>query len=336
MVPGWKIYYMPWILLASLALDHLVGDPRSIPHPVVWMGRLISAFERILLPLGQRKGSRIPAVEQMAGVILAAVVPLVSLAAAWAITKAASGLHQFLGIAVSVWLISTTIAAKGLADAALEVLKPLQNGDLETARLKVGQIVGRDTHFLDEGEVTRAVVETVAENIVDAIVAPFLFGLLGGAPLAFWYRAVNTLDSMVGYKNDRYRYFGWASARLDDLANWIPARITGVLIPAAAWLRGYDARAALRIIRRDASKHPSPNSGIPEAGFAGALGVQLGGRNYYGGIPSDRARLGDPKRPLEMEDVTRAIGLMRTVTWLLGLLVLMAGAVSQGAFLLSR
>ena len=229
---------------------------------------------------------------------------------------AARSIHAWLGYLVSTWFISTTIAIKGLKDAAYLVYNPLRAGNLADARKYTGYIVGRDTDALDEEELTRAVVETVAENIVDAVIAPLFYALIGGAPLAMLYRASNTLDSMVGYRNDRYRHFGWASARWDDAMNWIPARLTGLLLILVALLQpGLSAKRAAAAIRRFAHLHPSPNSGIPESAVAGALGIELGGLNVYGGAASERARLGWPLRPRTQQDIVYAVRMLYGVSF---------------------
>ncbi len=229
---------------------------------------------------------------------------------------AARSIHEWLGYLVSTWFISTTIAIKGLKDAAYLVYNPLRTGNLADARKYTGYIVGRDTDELGEEELTRAVVETVAENIVDAVIAPLFYALIGGAPLAMLYRASNTLDSMVGYRNDRYRHFGWASARWDDAMNWIPARLTGLLLILVALLQpGLSAKRAAAAIRRFAHLHPSPNSGIPESAVAGALGIELGGLNVYGGAASERARLGWPLRPRTQQDIVYAVRMLYGVSF---------------------
>lgn len=300
--------------LLAVAVDWIVGDPARLPHPVVWIGRLIARLEKRLL----RRQS--PGLVRGKGAVLTAVVTLVSFAAAWATVWVAERIHPWLGFAAGVWIVSATIAVKGLKQAAYRVYEPLIRGDMAEAREKVGWIVGRDTHDLNEAEVSRAAVETVAENTVDAFVAPIFFALIGGAPLALLYRAANTLDSMVGYRNDKYRYFGWASARLDDVLNWLPARLTGWLLAlAAACLPQASARDARQAVRRFARLHPSPNSGIPESAAAGALGIELGGTNRYGGVVSERARMGWPRRPLEADDIVRTVRLLYIVSyWIAG------------------
>jgi adenosylcobinamide-phosphate synthase len=208
-------------------------------------------------------------------------------------------------------LISTTIAIKGLASAGKSVKEPLAEGDLVRARKSLSMIVGRDTEHLEESEIVRGAVETVSENTVDGITAPLFWALIGGAPLAMAYRAVNTLDSMVGYKNEQYFQFGWASARLDDIVNWLPARLTALTMWfSSLFIRGSRHRDAWKITWSDAGKHPSPNSGWSEAMVAGLMGVQLGGVNYYKGRISERAQMGNPTRKLVISDIDKAICYM--------------------------
>ena len=230
-----------------------------------------------------------------------------------------SSLNQWLGKALSIWLIYTTLAARGLAGAAKEVYSALVKGDLAEARRKVGWIVGRDTDKMDDRSVTRATVETVAENIVDGIISPMFYALIGGAPLAMAYRAVNTLDSMLGYKNERYIDFGRASARLDDLANYIPARLTGCLLAAAFLFE--DASRKTDGHNPGFRRHPSPNSGIPEAAVAGSLGIRLGGLNYYQGRESFRAYMGEDLVPLKPVHILQTVKLM----YLTSVLMVLAG-----------
>jgi adenosylcobinamide-phosphate synthase len=298
--------YLP---LLALVLDSLIGDPRTNWHPVVVIGNLIARLEKALL-----KPAASPAAKKLAGLLLVVAVLALTYAAAWSLLAALAALHPFGHLAGSAILLAFAISPRSLAEAGREIQHLLEAGDLEQARQKVGWIVGRDTARLETPEITRATVETVAENIVDGIISPLFYAALGGAPLAVLYRAVNTLDSMVGYKNDKYYDFGLVAARTDDVFNYIPARITGLLVVAAAFLLGLDARAAAVAIWRDASRHPSPNSGIPEAGVAGALGVQLGGLNYYGGIPSLRAAMGRPDHELAPVHIDRTIKIMYTVT----------------------
>ncbi|MNC00625.1 cobalamin biosynthesis protein [compost metagenome] len=293
------------VLLAAYVIDRIVGDPRNLPHPVIGMGKAITALERAIRRLWSRPQSL-----RRAGVLL----PLCVAGGAWALTAILlwllSYISPWLVWIAEVWLISTTIASKGLKDAGMAVYVELQKGDLPAARKALGMIVGRDTTSLDAPEIVRGTVETVAENIVDAIISPLFYALIGGAPLAMAYRAVNTLDSMVGYKNDKYRDLGWASARLDDVANFIPARITALLLALCAGMLRLDWRRCLQMVKRDAHLHPSPNSGYPESAVAGALGIRLGGENVYHGVASFRAYMGDPVRTMEPNDIIQTSRMM--------------------------
>ncbi|WP_314003102.1 adenosylcobinamide-phosphate synthase CbiB [uncultured Paenibacillus sp.] len=312
-------YSLPEISLMialAIAVDWLVGDPKWPTHPVILIGRLIKRLEGRLYP--ETDGVLSAGAMRLRGVALTVCTVIAAGAATMAVVWAAALIHPWLGFAVNVWFVSTTIAVKGLKDAAMLVYRPLKRGDLAEARKYAGYIVGRDTDRLDEREASRAAIETVAENTTDALVAPLVFALLGGAPLAMLYRAANTLDSMVGYRNERYLHFGWASARLDDILNYAPARLTGLLMIAAAVpLRGLSPVRALRAIVVFARLHPSPNSGIPEAAAAGALGIELGGVNSYFGVRSERARMGWPLRSLETEDIVKTVRLLYAVSMLL-------------------
>jgi len=314
-------------------LDILVGDPPRLPHPVVIIGKTISVLEGILYSPGRARGL-------LGGAVMALAVVVSAYAAGAGLLHLLGSINPWLSSAAEIWIISTTLAARGLAGAARDVLDPLTRSDLPAARMMVGRIVGRETSSMDTRGVVRATVETVAENTVDGVIAPLFYALVGGAPLALAYRAVNTLDSMVGYKNERYLYFGRFSARLDDVANYIPARISGLVIPAAAWITGRRAGAALRAVLRDAGRHPSPNSGIPEAAVAGSLGVRLGGFNVYGGRQSFRQYMGEDKYPLEPSHIRQAVDLMylSSFLWLAaGLIILtginyLAGEVRPGSY----
>ncbi len=304
---------------AALGIDALVGDPRGWPHPVTLMGAAIGSYDRRM-----NREALDPGRLRMRGVTLAFGIPLLAGAATWALVWVAGRVWAPLEWMTAIWMISTTVAWKGLGDAGLDVYHALARG-LPEARHAVGQIVGRDTDQLPETEVVRAAVETLAENIVDGIVAPMFYAVVGGAPLGIAYRAVNTLDSMVGYRNARYRDFGWASARLDDVMNFIPARLTAALLWVVMAILGLSPRRAWRSMRQYAHRHPSPNAGIPEAMMAGGLGVRLGGLNYYGGMASHRAELGDATRALEAEDIVRAVRVVRWTGVLMGLLLLGTG-----------
>ncbi|MEC0180420.1 adenosylcobinamide-phosphate synthase CbiB [Paenibacillus peoriae] len=309
------------IIMAAYFLDRLIGDPRWLPHPVIGMGHAISGLEKaIRCQVSSDRGLK------RAGLLLPLVVAGGSFALAWALLRLLAWVHPWLSIGAEIILIATTIASKGLKEAGMAVYRQLQAGDLPAARRELGMIVGRDTQQLDEPEIVRGTVETVAENIVDAIISPLFYALIGGAPLALAYRAVNTLDSMVGYKNEKYLHLGWASARLDDVANYIPARLTAVMLVAAAWMFRHDAARSWRTVKRDARLHPSPNSGFPESAVAGALGIRLGGYNVYHGVRSFRAYMGEGVRPLESEDIRHTIRLMFAVSSMFVGLCLLAAA----------
>ncbi len=261
--------------------------------------------------------------ERLAGVILAVFIVGGVFLISTGLINLARFIHPTLGTGLSIVLIFTTLSIKSLYQESMKVYWALQKGDILKARKDLAMIVGRDTENLDFVEIVRAGVETVAENTVDGVISPLFFAFLGGAPLALAYKAINTLDSMVGYRNEKYIRFGWASARLDDIANFIPARIAGILMPLAAFLCGERGFEALKIVLRDGQKHPSPNSGISEAAVAGALGVQLGGLNFYQGKPSPKPTLGDSTRSLTPEDIYRANRIMLVTSGLaltLGLL----------------
>ncbi|NAW35553.1 adenosylcobinamide-phosphate synthase CbiB [Halomonas alimentaria] len=309
------------LVLAAVVLDLAIGDPRRLPHPVVGMGAVIALLER-----AWNHGS--PRARRIRGALMTALVVAGSALLAWVAIALLANLHPWLGWLAEGWLLASCLAIRGLRDAALSVAAPLARGDLPAARRALSLIVGRDTEGLDEGEVTRGAVETVAENTVDGITAPLLFAMLGGAPLAVAYKAVNTLDSMVGYRSERYRDFGRASARLDDAANWLPARLTALTLWLGACClavgrQALHTRSALAATRREAPRHPSPNSGWPEAMVANLLEVQLGGTNRYRGEISERARLGTPREPLGQAHIGAAIRLMHG-GWLVFLILLAA------------
>ena len=294
----------------AFVLDCLIGDPRSSLHPVVLMGKLISFFERFLYHEQDSDRKKF-----FSGLLLMLCVLFVVYGAAEGVLRLAelSG-NVYVVTAVQAILLSLMISPRSLAEAGREIRDYLEAGDIENARFKVGWIVGRDTDALSVGEATRATVETISENTVDGIISPLFFFCLGGLPLAAAYRAANTMDSMIGYKNDKYLYFGRAAARMDDVWNYIPARLTGLMLVSAAFLLGYDWRGAWRMMLRDAKKHPSPNGGYTESTVAGALGIRLGGLNYYFGKPSFRTYMGEPIHELGPRHITAAIRLMYAVT----------------------
>jgi adenosylcobinamide-phosphate synthase len=307
----------PVILLTAVTLDLFLGDPRWLPHPVIGIGRLISTLEKSLRRLIRN--------ERLAGVLLLISVVGSTSLLAFLLLKGASAIHTYLGAALAVVLAWTCLAARSLHRESSLVADRLIAGDLEGARHCLSRIVGRDTDDLDEAEIWRALVETVAENTSDGIIAPLFYLMIGGPVLGLAYKAVNTLDSMVGYKNERYREFGWASARFDDLANWLPARLTGLLMVLAAPIVGLSAGKAFKMMIRDGGNHSSPNSGIPEAASAGALGVRLGGTNRYFGQPVEKPTIGDPLRELSRESYQGAI---RLIYGSLALLLVLWGVVT--------
>ncbi|MDA8441017.1 MAG: adenosylcobinamide-phosphate synthase CbiB [Peptococcaceae bacterium] len=298
-----------WLIFWAFVLDRVLGDPKRIPHPVVFIGLFIAWFEG-----AANRGSSVR--RKLEGILLVIVTVVGAYGLTWVILRLLTRLNPWLGLLGSLWLLATTFASTSLAKAGQEIYHLLVSGDLVAARRKLSWIVGRDTIHLDTAEVTRGAVETVAENIVDGVTAPLFYALFGGAPLAMAYKAVNTLDSMVGYKSERYLQFGWAGARLDDVANYIPARLTALLLLLAAKLQGLDWHLAWQTLRRDASHHPSPNSGYSESAVAGALGVRLGGWNSYGGVKSLRAYMGEAKQELVPGHILAAIELMFKTGWL--------------------
>jgi adenosylcobinamide-phosphate synthase len=292
----------PGIILGAVALDLVLGDPRRFPHPVVGIGRLIGGTEKLL--------RRVVPNERLGGVMLLVVTVGTTAGLAWLLLRGAHLLHPLAGYAAALVLAWTCLAARSLHAESKLVADLLSAGDIAGARHLLSRIVGRDTGQLDEPEIWRALVETVAENTSDGVIAPLLCLMAGGPVLALAYKAVNTLDSMVGYKNERYLRFGWAPARCDDLANWIPARLTGLLMIIAAPLTGLSMAGAWRIMRRDGRNHSSPNSGLPEAAAAGALGVRLGGTSSYFGTPVAKPAIGDPLHPLSRGSWQGAVRLM--------------------------
>lgn len=286
----------------GFVLDLLLADPAWMPHPVVYMGKAISALEGFLRP----RLPKTPQGELLGGAILAAALPAGTYAAASGACALADKLHPKLGLALETVWCWQALALRGLAQESAAVQRELEKGDLPAARKAVGRIVGRDTQELTAEGVTKAAVETVAENFSDGVAAPLFYMLLGGAPLALTYKAVNTMDSMVGYKNGRYLYFGRAAAKLDDLVNMVPSRLAALCWVGSAFLTGQDGKNAWRIWRRDRRNHASPNSAQTESACAGALGVQLAGPASYFGRVVDKPTIGDPDRAVEPADIGRA------------------------------
>lgn len=305
-------------LLAGFLLDLLIGDPEGWPHPVIWMGKYISFAEKKL----RRRGGNL----RRAALWLTATTVLFSMAAAAAVLFALSALGKiwlFAGMCVLSWW---ALSAKCLAREGRGVARALQFS-LERGRKQVGRIVGRDTSCLSGDEIIRATVETIAENTTDGVIAPMLYLLLGGPVLAMGFKAASTLDSMVGYLDEKYRDIGWSSAKFDDALNFIPARITGCLMCACAPLLGLDGKNALRILRRDHAKHLSPNCAWSEAAAAGALHVQLGGDHLYFGKVIKKPAIGDDDRPIALSDIGKTSRMMFASALAFALLCLILGVV---------
>lgn len=307
-------YHMPAFFLGFL-LDLLLGDPYCLPHPIRLIGKLISKTEQHLLAKGKGRNE---VRELKAGKRMVFIVLCCTFLAASAILFLAYGLHVCLGMAVEAVMTYYILAAKCLKVESMKVYRCLKEQGLEKARAAVSMIVGRDTACLDEEGVAKAAVETVAENTSDGVIAPMLYAAVGGPILGFLYKAVNTMDSMIGYKNDKYMYFGRAAAKLDDLVNFLPARISACLMIAASYLGGKDfsGKEAKRIYKRDRRNHASPNSAQTESVCAGALGIRLAGDASYFGRIVKKPTIGDALRKVEYEDIKRANRLMYLTAWL--------------------
>jgi adenosylcobinamide-phosphate synthase len=289
-------------ILAAVALDLAVGDPRWLPHPVRGIGRLAAWLESAT--------RRTIHHERVAGVAAALAIYAITGGVAYGLLRAAAWWRPWASDVAAILIIYSTVAARDLAAHSMDVFRALRADNLADARRLVGRIVGRDTANLDEAGVVRAAVESVAESTVDGVTAPLFFALIGGPVAAIVYRAINTLDSMFGHQDERYRRFGWAAARIDDVANYLPARLTAPLLCLAAALLCQRPWHALRIAARDGDRHASPNSGLTEAAMAGALGVQLGGVNYYDGVACPKPTLGDALVPCAPRHIPLANALM--------------------------
>ncbi len=293
-------------LLLGFFLDLALGDPHWAPHPVRAMGALIAALEKLL----RRCFPKTPRGELAGGAVLAVLVPGICTGVGAAVFRLCGLLSPWFRLAAETVLCYQLLAARSLRDESMKVYTALKTGSLEDARRAVSMIVGRDTERLDEAGVTRAAVETVAENASDGVIAPLLYMALGGGLAGLAYKAVNTMDSMVGYKNDKYLYFGRAAAKLDDAVNYIPARLAGLLMCLAAALSGGNGKKAFQTWKRDRRNHSSPNSAQTEAAMAGALELQLAGPSYYFGKLVEKPTIGDPIRPIVPEDIPFACRIM--------------------------
>jgi adenosylcobinamide-phosphate synthase len=314
----------PVILLCAFILDLFIGDPRWLPHPVRIIGKAIGTTEDLL-----RRFCRSASGEKTMGVVLVVVIVGLTVLTAYGIERVialiSAHLSMYLGTALMVWFVATTIATRELIGSVQLVVNAVKAGSIADSRHHLSMIVGRDTENLSERDVIKAALETLAENLSDGVIAPLVYLAIGGFPAAMAYKAVNTLDSMVGYKNDRYLHFGWAAARLDDVANYVPARITGLLIVLAAFITGAftkgegpfsRAARSFRMLRRDGRNHTSPNSGIPEAAMAGALNVRMGGPSLYGGKMVEKPFIGEQGREDFFGASAEAIGIGYVVSCL--------------------
>lgn len=291
-------------IVAGYILDLIFGDPQWFPHPVRAIGWIIRKLEAFLAGCVPNK--------RLGGCLLSFIVIAGTFFFTLSIIKLGNFINPYLGFAISVFFIYTSLATRDLIVESTQVYKNLKTGVLETARRKLSLIVGRDTAGLKEKEIIRATVETVSENIVDGILSPLFYAFIGGAPLAMAYKAVNTLDSMVGYKNEKYIDFGWSSARLDDVINFIPARISSSLIAVSSFILGKRSGNSLKTAIRDGNKHPSPNSGYPEAAMAGALGVRLGGPSTYGGRLYVKPYIGKEENSMQPQLINEALAITFT------------------------
>jgi adenosylcobinamide-phosphate synthase len=311
------------VIILALLLDLAIGDPSWLPHPVIAIGRLIHFLDKRLRFHWLN--------ERLAGVLLLSLVVISSAGITWLLLHMITALFSFAGWIAAVIISATCLASRSLHTESARVAAALLAGDLHQARRYLSFIVGRDTEHLDESEIWRAVVETVAENTSDGIIAPLFWLTIGGPVCAMSYKAVSTLDSMVGYKNDKYLHLGWASARMDDFLNFIPARLTALLLVISAPLAGCSLMTAARIAVRDRLNHPSPNSGYPEAAAAGALGVRLGGAASYNGVPSWKEYIGEQQKPLDEHAYNSMIKLMYISTVLMAIGCMMAAFLLRGS-----
>ncbi len=311
-------------IFAGFLIDFFVGDPYSIPHPVVGIGKWISFFDRKL-----RRGNSNPK-DVGRGALTVVLVALISTGVPALVLELSWRLHPAAYFAVNAIMCWQILAARQLFREGKKVQRALEKGDTEGARAAVSMIVGRDTDVLDENGICRAAVETVAENASDGVIAPLFWTFLFGAAGGFFYKSINTMDSMLGYKNEKYLYFGRAAARTDDVVNYVPARLSAVLMIAACPLCRLDGKNARRIFRRDRYKHASPNSAQTESTVAGALGVRLAGDAVYGGVVKKKEFIGDPVREIEPYDITRAGRLM----YVASALTLLLGLILRGAVIL--
>ena len=296
------------IMILGYIMDLVFGDPYWFPHPVRFIGKLISKTEKFI-----RKHAKSEESLKYWGILMW-LVPVVTTALVTSLIVKIASFNKYVEIFVSAFIIYTTLSTKCLKDEATKIYKVLETGDIKKSRVQLSYIVGRDTTNLSQSEIIRATVETVAENTVDGTISPMFYGFLFGPVGAMTYKAINTLDSMVGYKNDKYLNLGCVSAKLDDVANFIPARLTAIFMPLGAFLCGMNGINSFKIAIRDRKNHKSPNCAFAEGAAAGAMGVQLGGTNIYFGQEVYKPTIGDKKRELENYDIVRMNKLMYATT----------------------
>lgn len=291
-------------IISAYVIDLILGDPNWLPHPVKGIGWLIIKFDYLL------RGNKKPSFEKIKGIFFAIIIISISATTTYFLLYLINLIHYYLYLIFSVIIIYTSIAIKDMKDKANNVKQALLKNNIDFARKNLSMIVGRDTDKLDQKRIIMATIESIAESTCDGIIAPLFYIFIGGPITAIVYKCINTMDSMIGYKNEKYKNFGWFAARLDDLANYIPARITGILITISSLLLNYNAKSSFKILIRDGGKHPSPNSGLSEASMAGALQIQLGGPSTYNGIISNKPFIGDYINTPKISDIDKAINIM--------------------------
>ncbi len=302
-----------FILISAYVLDLIFGDPYSFPHPVKFIGNMIARLEKFFFATLINK--------LLSGLITFLIVVVSTYFATFLLINISYSLNSYLGIAVEILLTYTVLSAKCLEVEAVKVQRELRAKNLENSRKSLSYIVGRDTKELDFSQIIKAVIETVAENTVDGVISPIFYLCLGGVPLAMAFKAISTLDSMIGYRNEKYEEFGKVSARADDVANFIPARLSVIFFTISAFLLRLDYKNAFLICMRDRKNHLSPNCAYSESLTAGALGIQLGGSHYYGGKLVEKQKIGDDLKKADVDDITKTVNMLRIVTFLCILVV---------------
>jgi cobalamin biosynthesis protein cobD len=297
-----------FILISAYVLDLIFGDPYSFPHPVKFIGNMIARLEKFFFSTSINK--------LLSGLMTFLIVVVTTYFATFLLINISYSLNSYLGIAVEILLTYTVLSAKCLEVEAVKVQRELRAKNLENSRKSLSYIVGRDTKELNFAQIIKAVIETVAENTVDGVISPIFYLCLGGVPLAMAFKAISTLDSMIGYRNEKYEEFGKVSARADDVANFIPARLSIIFFTISAFLLRLDYKNAFLICMRDRKNHLSPNCAYSESLTAGALGIQLGGSHYYGGRLVEKQKIGDDLRKADVDDITKTVNMLRIVTFL--------------------